>query len=112
MRHPGCCCGRARNLFRAPVREKSARAAGLHRRNRELAADQGAGIEIIVARSFAELVQIDTAMRIAGKCEAAAGVEQGLEAQFELRRGGIRHLECLRTALPVARYWTQQAQPY
>src|SRR6185369_8591842 len=58
----------------------------------ELPADHRPGIEVVVASTLAQPIEIDVARGVAGKCISAAANEKGLEAQFELGLCRIDHL--------------------
>ena len=57
-------------------------------RQRELLADHGARIEVVVAGAFAESVQVHLPTRVAWKGESAAGLEERAIAQLEAGVGG------------------------
>jgi hypothetical protein len=63
--------------------------AGSNCGDSQLATNHGPGVEIVVACTVAQLVQVDKTIGIARKCKSPAAVEQGLEAQLELV--GIDH---------------------
>src|SRR5256885_14530440 len=59
--------------------------ADLHCRHGHLTADDGAGVEVVLAGALAQRVHVHLAPCIAGEGEGTALVEQRLEAQLVLR---------------------------
>jgi hypothetical protein len=72
-----------RGFFIGKLDCKSMQHGGLYRRHRELAAHHGAGVEVVVAGTFAHVVQVDLALGIARKRKAASLLEKGLESEVE-----------------------------
>jgi hypothetical protein len=65
-----------------PVANISAANAGAHRREREFATDDGAGVQVIVASVIAQRIEHHMAFGVARERQGAALFEQRLEADF------------------------------
>jgi hypothetical protein len=57
---------------------------GLDSGYRELTADHGTSVEVVVAGTFAHLVEVDLPLGITRERKAASLLEEGLESELEL----------------------------